>query len=759
MKQKLRNLVEDSSRIRMDREEDVLQYYRTFKHYSDPLVRSGHLTETKRDVEFWYGFHPHDRDILWRCLLTLYPFHRHDIPFHFENVFNCACRVFAYEERVSFRPREQEFEHPSISSRRYPSHPYTSDPRQFPSLSRLFSESQYTPAPSVTKIQPEPEPEPEFMPSIAPTSPSAPSLASSCTNNVLESKLEPISNTSTSPPRLPSSLSTSSCTNVVPEPESEQTIPSITLPNSPSLPLAPSLQSSCTDVVPEPKSISEHASLYSFPLTSPLLPSLSLPSSCTDAVAEHMTSSPSSISSTAFEYPLSSTRFPTKVQLAESASPITSTPPALLLSTFEASSLPSLSTLEPDPVLDVALLPDPWPDPSPLAESLSQPSMSRKFESTPAASAIDHVLLNPSSSSSESCDTIPVPSAPLEVSNTPMPSHPTLREQTLRVTPSEVVSMRLPLAARLTPLLEVSDAPVLPGSTSQEQTFEVTPHDVMHTVTSTTANAQLVLPLSSFTDCWYASPGPFSTISSSRFDAQSSRGKNVSVHPTPPLETSLSVFSPPHSSASQPPPRLVLLEDSNVPIPPHSMSPIVSPERKFGFTPVNSDSSTLDLTLVTASPTLSLDVTPQFLSAQQQLKLEDILPVFEVSSMLAPRLHCSSPHFAVASNLVTLVALVSGFLIVSATLSTLTRKFWRKNEHISNDRNDITMQGNTFDFTQLFQLAQYLPHAARLVFDPGGLVSVLTSHKDSRERKPITEDLQYSTATIVLGCSTLRHLC
>jgi hypothetical protein len=191
-------------RMRMDREEDVLQYYRTFKHYSDPLVRSGHLTETNRDVEFWYGFHPHDRDILWQRLLAVYPFHRHDIPFHFEDVFDCACRVFAYEERLSFWPRDQEFEHPSIS-RRYPSHPYTSDP-SFPSFSRLFSESQYTPAPSVTKVQPEPEPESEFMPSITPTSLSAPSLASSCTNNVPKSELEPISNTPTSPPLLPSVL-------------------------------------------------------------------------------------------------------------------------------------------------------------------------------------------------------------------------------------------------------------------------------------------------------------------------------------------------------------------------------------------------------------------------------------------------------------------------------------------------------------------------------------------------------------------------
>jgi hypothetical protein len=126
-KQKLHNLVEDSCRMQMDRKEDVLQYYRMFKHYSDPLVRSGHLTETKRDVEFWYSFHPHDRDILWPRLLALYPFHRHNIPFQFKNVFDCACRVFAYEEHLSFWPQDQEFEHWNITHR-CPSSSYPSDP-------------------------------------------------------------------------------------------------------------------------------------------------------------------------------------------------------------------------------------------------------------------------------------------------------------------------------------------------------------------------------------------------------------------------------------------------------------------------------------------------------------------------------------------------------------------------------------------------------------------------------------------------------
>jgi hypothetical protein len=75
--------------------------------------------------------------------------------------------------------------------------------------------------------------------------------------------------------------------------------------------------------------------------------------------------------------------FPAKVQLPEGpklASSLTLTS-ALPLTIFEPS--PLLSTLEPDPLLVVMLLPNPWPDPSTLVESLSQPSMSHKFESTP----------------------------------------------------------------------------------------------------------------------------------------------------------------------------------------------------------------------------------------------------------------------------------------------------------------------------------------------------------------------------------------
>jgi hypothetical protein len=79
--QKMRDFIKDSSRNRMDCEEDVLQYHKAFTYYSDPLVHARHLTESERDVKFWYGFHRRDHDFLWPHLLDMRPFQPRNIPF------------------------------------------------------------------------------------------------------------------------------------------------------------------------------------------------------------------------------------------------------------------------------------------------------------------------------------------------------------------------------------------------------------------------------------------------------------------------------------------------------------------------------------------------------------------------------------------------------------------------------------------------------------------------------------------------------
>jgi hypothetical protein len=757
MKQKLRNFVEESSRMRMDREDDVLQYYRTFQHYSDPLIHSSYLTEKDRDIEFWYGFHPHDRDNLWPRLLAMYPFHPHNIPFDSESVFDCACRAFAYEERLSFWARDQEYERRSLS-RRNPSPSYTSDPRPFPSFSELFSESQHTPAPSVMKVQPEPEPEPEFMHSITPTSPSAPSLAFSCTNDVPESELEPISSTQNSPPLLPSSTSASSCTNVVPESVVESIL---IIPTPISLPPTTSLATSCTDAVPEPESISKYAFSSLFPLTSPVLSIPSIPASCTDAVAEPelmpLHDAPSlsfANSSMDLECLLSPAQSATEVRLPELAPLLTSTSPALPLPTsfvspnlvnfpetaFVHESEPastSLLDLDQSPQA-LTLCPDhfcaPLSSPSnSSSEPLNQPSASCEPEPT-LSSAADLVLLSLSEPSSESREIIPIPhspESPLEVSNVSVLTHSTSQAK------------------------------------SQERTLEVTSHKVTPEVTSTPplrASAFEVPP--SLSNRSHASPSrPLSTveISSSRFGPQSSHGEIVPVVPALSLETSLNIPSRGNSSPSPPPPEYTQVDAVSAPLegslkiraPPHS----TPPQRPLGVTPVDSDSSPLELRPAPASsitPSILqqrlFEVTQQVSSAQQhlylvpqQLELQDLSPVYEASSTLAPRLHFSSsaPLLSSSSRSAQLdlpfvfatTAVLFSYLVVSKTSSTFTRKLWKKNEDIGDDRNrdHTTMPGNAFDFAQLFHHAQYMPHAARLVFDPGGLVSAPAPSTDTRE--------------------------
>jgi hypothetical protein len=763
MKQKLRNFVEDSSRMRMDREDDVLQYYRTFQHYSDPLVHSGYLTEKDRDIEFWYGFHPHDRDVVWPRLLAMYPFQPHDIPFHFERVFDCACRAFAYDERLSFGPREEEFES-RIVTRRLPRHPsssYTPDPQEFPSFSPSNPESMYTPAPSAPEDKPETMP--ETMLSITPPTllsiPPVISLASSCTNVVPESKSEPASTPSITPSPFslsPTTSLASSCIAVDSEPESISERASLySCPSTSSEPSLPLLPSSCHVNVPEPE-----CTLSTLPMSTSPAPSSA------NGDFENMTthSFPSTLApslsfsnpSTELECSLFSALSATEVQLPELATPLSTSP----YSSTGAHNIPNVvevPEMATVPELELALIPDRFTASfSSHSSSLSpsdfvgQLSVSCIHESTPA-SAIDLVLLSLSETSSESRETIPIPhspESPLGVSNVPVLTHSTSQAK------------------------------------SQERTFEVTSHEVTPEVTSTPplrASALEVPP--PLSDRSHAFPSrPLSTVenSSLKFGPESSLGEIVPIVPALSLEASLNFPDSPHSSQLQPPHEYTQGDAVSAPIeaslnvlaPPHS----TPPQRPLGVTPVDLDSSPLELRPAPASSTTPsilqqrpFEVTQQVSTAQQQsylapqqLKLQDLLLVYQVtvSSTLTPRLHftslplplsssprsaCLDPPFVFATT-----AVLFSYLVVSKTSSTFTCKLWKKNEDIGDDRNrdHTTMPGNDFDFAQLFHHAQYMPHAARLVFDPGGLVSAPAPSTDTREwSQGLTA--QHSAATIV----------
>jgi hypothetical protein len=76
-----------------------------------------HKNRSRCRVLAWVS--PVDREALWPRLTTKTPFQHADVPFYFEDVFDWALGVFAYEERLSFWPGEHEIK--PRSYHRFPS--------------------------------------------------------------------------------------------------------------------------------------------------------------------------------------------------------------------------------------------------------------------------------------------------------------------------------------------------------------------------------------------------------------------------------------------------------------------------------------------------------------------------------------------------------------------------------------------------------------------------------------------------------------
>ncbi|KAN0136585.1 hypothetical protein V8E53_005632 [Lactarius tabidus] len=379
-------------------------------------------------------------------------------------------------------------------------------------------------------------------------------------------------------------------------------------------------------------------------------------------------------------------------------------------------------------------------------------------ESGSSLSPIDNILFSASElfpeQGLESCEAIiTLVSELLKDSNTGS----ILLYPTIRVMLSKVMSMPESLAA--SPPLKVSNTPVqvLPNSKSQEVTLGVMPHEVMPMVTSLPTSTKSSL----HSDCLHVSPRPLSTveISSSNCDPLSLLSKVLPILPMLPLDTSLSISSP-CLSPSQLPPGLMQdnslsnsLEDSlTIPIHPHSMPP----QQLLG---IIQDDLVLITLKFTPAPT-SLAVT----SILQQCLLKVTHP--EVLSMLVPHLHFTSlpsPLLSLACSaqfnlpfiFVTTAVLFSALLNISTIIPTHSQKFWRKNKHISNDRNNITIPGNMFDFAQLFRLVQYKPHAACLVFDPRGFTFAQQSphSEDTHKHEPKTHNTVQTLLSLLAATS------
>ena len=179
-KQKLRAYVQESSGRRMECMDDVLWYYQKFLCLSAPLVHTGHLSKEDRNAAFFDGFHPKDRKLLIPRLLAKHPFQPYDIPFHFEDIYDCACGAFAYYDRFYpfwlpnhplFKPPSVRREWPFVSSAETTTTPFVELPTPSPSTpvvpapssySSLASELQHAPVPSAMEDKSESKPEATF---------------------------------------------------------------------------------------------------------------------------------------------------------------------------------------------------------------------------------------------------------------------------------------------------------------------------------------------------------------------------------------------------------------------------------------------------------------------------------------------------------------------------------------------------------------------------------------------------------------------
>src|SRR5712671_1740693 len=92
-KTKLKAWIKNSSRKRMNGEEDVIAYYRKFMVLSKPLVDAVKLTSEDRNSLFWEGFHPDDQRRMEIRLLAQHPNHSDDDPFEYLDVYETARAV------------------------------------------------------------------------------------------------------------------------------------------------------------------------------------------------------------------------------------------------------------------------------------------------------------------------------------------------------------------------------------------------------------------------------------------------------------------------------------------------------------------------------------------------------------------------------------------------------------------------------------------------------------------------------------------
>jgi hypothetical protein len=102
--QKLRDFVRQSSKLCMNGEEDVLQYYRHFLALGKPLCNSKRLSTNECNKLFWLGFHPRDRTELYARLIAKHPDQPSSICFDYLDVYKAARAILSGNYLLDFEP-------------------------------------------------------------------------------------------------------------------------------------------------------------------------------------------------------------------------------------------------------------------------------------------------------------------------------------------------------------------------------------------------------------------------------------------------------------------------------------------------------------------------------------------------------------------------------------------------------------------------------------------------------------------------------
>ncbi len=106
-KQKLYDFIHYNSQTRMHNKEDVIQYYRQFLVFCQPLIETCWITDDECNSAFWYSFHPDNQDKLSTQLVAKFPDQAIGQPYSFEDVFKIAHVIFASSPFVPFELQER----------------------------------------------------------------------------------------------------------------------------------------------------------------------------------------------------------------------------------------------------------------------------------------------------------------------------------------------------------------------------------------------------------------------------------------------------------------------------------------------------------------------------------------------------------------------------------------------------------------------------------------------------------------------------